>query len=137
VGGGLATLLAAWGGASAVAFYEGWLFFVEYWIAPWAAIVLVSFFAFRRRGAEAGPDRATPWSVPALAAYGIAVLAAVPFINRTPHFLGPISATLGGLDLSNLVSFASAGAIFYALTSWEERRSRAAVDHPLVSESEP
>jgi NCS1 family nucleobase:cation symporter-1 len=137
VGGGLATLLATWGGASAVAFYEGWLFFVEYWIAPWAAIVLVSFFAFRRRGAEAGPDRATPWSVPALAAYGIAVLAAVPFINRTPHFLGPISATLGGLDLSNLVSFASAGAIFYALTSWEERRSRAFVDHPLVSESEP
>lgn len=115
VGGVLATLLAAWGGATAVAFYQGWLFFVEYWIAPWAAIVLVSFFVFRRRGAEAEPDRAAPWGVSALAAYGFAVLAAVSFVNRGPQFLGPVSAALGGLDLSNLVSFVLAGAIFYVL----------------------
>jgi len=115
VGGVLATLLAAWGGASAVAFYEGWLFFVEYWIAPWAAIVLVSFFVFRRRGAEVEPDRAIRWSVPALAAYAVAVVAAVPFINRSPQFLGPVSRALGDLDLSNLVSFVLAGALFYAL----------------------
>ncbi len=123
VGGVLATLLAAWGGASAVAFYQGWLFFVEYWIAPWAAIVLVSFFVFRRRGAEVEPDRAIRWSVPALAAYGFAILAAVPFINRTPQFLGPVSRSLGGLDLSNLVSFVLAGAIFYALRMKQLRKA--------------
>ncbi|TLZ53146.1 MAG: hypothetical protein E6K18_01020 [Methanobacteriota archaeon] len=115
VGGSLAVVLAAWGGANAVAFYEGWLFFVEYWIAPWAAIVLVSFFIFRPRGAEPAPDRADRWSVPALTAYGVAVLAAIPFMNRTPTFVGPVSVALSGLDLSNLVSFGLAGALFYVL----------------------
>ena len=137
VGGAIATVLAVWGGTDRISFYEGWLFFVEYWIAPWAAIVLISFFVFRHRGAEPSPDRAPPWRVPALAAYIAAVLVAVPFMNRGARFVGPVSSALGGVDLSNLVSFAAASLLFYTLTSWEARRSRARVDHPLVSESEP
>ncbi|HYV08459.1 MAG TPA: cytosine permease [Thermoplasmata archaeon] len=137
VGGAIATGLAVWGGTDRISFYEGWLFFVEYWIAPWAAIVLISFFVFRHRGAEPSPDRAPPWRVPALAAYIAAVLVAVSFMNRGARFVGPVSSALGGVDLSNLVSFAAASLLFYTLTSWEARRSRARVDHPLVSESEP
>lgn len=136
VGGGLAVLLAAWGGASAVAFYEGWLFFVEYWIAPWAAIVLVSFFVLRSRGGEAAPDRATAWSVPALAAYAGAVLAAIPFIDRAPTFVGPVSAALGGLDLSNLVSFGVAGALFYLLRTVQLAKIRGVASQPRVEASE-
>ncbi len=137
VGGAIATVLAVWGGTDRISFYESWLFFVEYWIAPWAAIVLISFFVFRRRGAEPSPDTAPPWRVSAIAAYIAAVILAVPFMNRAPRFVGPVSSALGGVDLSNLISFAAASLLFYALTSRVERRSRATVDHPLVSESEP
>ncbi len=136
VGGAIATLLAVWGGSDRVSFYESWLFFVEYWIAPWAAIVLISFFVFRHRGAEPSPDTAPPWRVPALAAYTAAVIVAVPFMNRAPRFIGPVSSALGGVDLSNLVSFGAASLLFYVLTFRGERRSRTTVDHPLVSESE-
>jgi len=136
VGGAIATVLAVWGGTDRVSFYESWLFFVEYWIAPWAAIVLISFFVFRHRGAEPSPDTAPRWRLPALAAYTAAVIVAVPFMNRAPRFVGPVSSALGGVDLSNLVSFGAASLLFYVLASRGERRSRATVDHPVVSESE-
>src|SRR2546430_15027100 len=97
-----------WGGAHRISFCEGWLFFVEYWIAPWAAIVLVSFFVFRHRGMEPSPERARPWRVSALAAYVAAVLVAVPFMDRTPRVIGPVSGAIGGGCLSNPVSFFSA-----------------------------
>lgn len=124
VSGAIAIALAVWGGTDRISFYESWLFFVEYWIAPWAAIVLVSFFVFRRRGEEPSPDAARPWRISALAAYAAAVLVAIPFMDRAPRFVGPISSALGGLDLSNLLSFLSAGALFYFLRSREIRMAR-------------
>ncbi len=124
VGGAIATGLAVVGGAAGSAFYESWLFFVEYWIAPWAAIVLLSFLVFAPRGTEAPPDRARPWRSSALVAYGTAVLVAIPFMDQ-PAFVGPVSTALGGLDLSDLVSFLVAAVLFYALASREARLSRA------------
>ncbi len=124
VGGAIATGLAAFGGTNRISFYESWLFFVEYWIAPWAAIVLVSFFVFRRRGAESNPDMARPWHVSALSAYAAAVVVAIPFMDQAPRFVGPVSSGLGGLDLSDLVSFLFAGALFYLLRSRELRTTR-------------
>ena len=111
VEGAIATALAAWGGTNRISFYEGWLFFVEYWIAPWAAIVLVSFFVFNPRGAEPSPASARPWGTSALVAYAAAVPIAVPFMHQALGFVGPVSSALGGLDLSNLGSFLTA-AIF-------------------------
>ena len=119
VGGAIATVLAVLGGTDRIAFYESWLFFVEYWIAPWAAIVLVSFFVLRHRGAEPSAETAPPWRLSALAAYSAAVIVAVPFMDRAPRFIGPISSALGGVDLSNLVSFFSAAFLFYVLASRE------------------
>ncbi len=118
VGGVIATIFAVIGGAGGSAFYESWLFFVEYWIAPWAAIVLVSFLVFSPRGTEPTPDRARPWRSSALVAYAVAVLVAIPFMDQ-PAFLGPASAAMGGLDLSDLVSFVVATLLFYALVSRE------------------
>jgi len=119
VGGAIATALAAWGGTNRISFYEAWLFFVEYWIAPWAAIVLISFFVFRRRGAEPSPESARPWRMSALAAYAAAVLIAVPFMDQAPRFVGPISSALNGLDLSDVVSFLTAAVLFFVLASRE------------------
>jgi NCS1 family nucleobase:cation symporter-1 len=119
VAGAIATVLAVWGGTDRISFYESWLFFVEYWIAPWAAIVLISFFVLRHRGAEPSPETAPPWRVSALAAYIAAVIVAVPFMDRAPRFVGPISSALGGLDLSNLVSSFFAAVLFYVLASRE------------------
>jgi purine-cytosine permease-like protein len=73
--------------------------------------------------------------VPALAAYGVAVLAAIPFMDRAPTFVGPVSAALGGLDLSNLVSFGLAGALFYALRTVQ--LNRAAAFRDAVAASRP
>lgn len=122
VGGAIATIFALVGGAAGSAVYEGWLFFVEYWIAPWAAVVLVSFFVLSPRGTEARPDRARAWRSAALIAYGTAVLVAVPFMDQ-PAFLGPVSAAFGGLDISDLVSFVVAGILFYVLAGREVRTS--------------
>lgn len=124
VGGTIAIALAVWGGTDRISFYESWLFFVEYWIGPWAAIILVSFFVFRRRGAEPSPDTAPPLRVSALAAYVTALLVAIPFMDQAPRFVGPVSSALGGLDLSNLVSFLLAGALFFLLRSRELRTAR-------------
>ncbi len=134
VGGALATLFAVAGGAAGSVFYESWLFFVEYWIAPWAAIVLLSFLVFSPRGTESPPDRARPWRSAALLAYAAAILVAVPFIDQ-PAFVGPVSAALGGLDLSDLVSFLVAGLLFYVLASREARLAKASRRTGSPSES--
>ncbi len=134
VGGAIATGLAVVGGAAGSTFYESWLFFVEYWIAPWAAIVLMSFLVFAPRGTEAAPDRARPWRASALAAYAAAILVATPFMDQ-PAFLGPASAAMGGLDLSDLVSFVVAAALFYVLASREAARVRHAQGAASSSES--
>jgi len=126
VGGAIAIALAVWGGTDRISFYESWLFFVAYWIAPWAAVVLVSFFVFRRRGAEPSPETARPWRVPALVAYVAAVVVAVPFMSQAPRFVGPAASALGGLDLSNLISFLSAAILFYLLASREQGASERA-----------
>ncbi len=135
IGGAIATGLAVLGGANRD-LYEEWLLFVEYWIAPWAAIVLVSFFVFGRRGAEDKPDTARPWHVPALLSYAVALLVALPFMDQA-LFKGPIAKALGGLDLSNLVSFAGAALLFYAMAAREARRSKSAHIPPHVSGVKP
>ncbi len=134
VGGAIATVFAVLGGAGGSAFYESWLFFVEYWIAPWAAIILVSFFVFSPRGTEPPPDRAQPWRSSAIVSYAAAVLVAVPFMDQ-PAFLGPASAAMGGLDLSDLVSFVVAALLFYALASREARSANAARQSDVPSRS--
>ncbi len=125
LGGAIATVFAILGGATGSVVYEAWLFFVEYWIAPWTAIVLLSFFVLSPRGTEVLPNRARPWRAAALVSYAAAVLVAVPFMDQ-PAFVGPISAGLGGLDLSDLVSFSVAAVLFYVLASREARTRRAA-----------
>ncbi len=132
VGGAIATVLAVLGGAGGSTFYESWLFFVEYWIAPWTAIILVSFFILSPRGTESSPDRARPWRSSAIVAYAVAVLVAIPFMDQ-PAFLGPASAAMGGLDLSDLVSFLVAAFLFYGLAWREARLARAAPDAPRPS----
>ncbi len=133
VGGAIATVLAVVGGTAGSTFYESWLFFVEYWIAPWAAIVLVSFLVFTPRGTESPPNRSRPWRSSAIVAYAAAVLAAVPFMDQ-PAFLGPASAAMGGLDVSDLVSFGVAALLFYVLASREAHRTRAAQRSGATSE---
>ncbi len=134
VGGAIATVLAIVGGSAGSVFYESWLFFVEYWIAPWAAIVLLSFLVFSPRGTESPPDHARPWRSAALLAYTGAILVAIPFMDQ-PAFVGPIPAALGGLDLSDLVSFLVAAVLFYALASREARLSRVAKSTDSLSQS--
>lgn len=134
VGGVIATVFAIVGGSGGSAFYESWLFFVEYWIAPWAAIVLVSFFVFSPRGTELPPDRARSWRPSALVSYAAAVLVAIPFMDQ-PAFLGPASSAMGGLDLSDLISFVVAAVLFYVLASREARLSPAARGAGFPSES--
>ncbi len=134
VGGAIATVFAILGGVGGPVVYEEWLLFVAYWIAPWAAIILMSFFVFAPRGVEPPPDRARSWRPPALAAYAVAILVAVPFMDQ-PAFIGPASSALGGLDLSDLISFVVAAVLFYVLASREARSPRTAETPGLPSDS--
>ncbi len=132
VGGAIATAFAVIGGAGGSSFYTNWLLFVEYWIAPWAGIILVSFFVFAPRGTEAEPDRAEAWRAAAVVSYMVAVLVALPFMH-SPAFVGPASSALGGLDLSDVISFVTASLLFYALASREARGTGAEAGTSLAA----
>jgi nucleobase:cation symporter-1, NCS1 family len=98
-------------------FFENFLLLLAYWIMPWLALVLVDFYALGRttaaRVAEPGG-----WDVGALAAYGVAVAASVPFMVPSIQLgfpFGALAPLFGGADVSYFVSFGVALVLGFAL----------------------
>lgn len=102
-----------------VSFYEGFLLLLDYWVAPYLAIILIDFFLFRRRDyREVRGVAAFRWS--ALFSYTIGLAASVPFISwyYSPalHYTGVISSTyLGGADISYYVALLVTAVIYIVL----------------------
>jgi NCS1 family nucleobase:cation symporter-1 len=113
--------------------FESYLLFISYWIAPWAAVVLVD---WRLRGRKADVSRLSdfaslPSGLVALAALLVGFLASLPF--QTSTFGGEIAANTGlpintvaannlhYADFAYLVGFVVAGAIY-----WIAARSKVA-----------
>lgn len=90
------------------------LLLVSYWIPAFAAVVMVDWR--RRRGGDAFVDPATEVTARAdaavaLAAFVVAYLAAIPFMNTT-LFQGVVSRAWHGADLAYFVNFTVALAIY-------------------------
>jgi len=92
-------------------FYEGFLLLLDYWIMPWAGVLIATVYAGRGRGGARE----------ALAAYGVGLAASTPFMNLTPYgvqYVGPLAGAMGGADVSYFVSFAIAIIAYLALVGF-------------------
>jgi nucleobase:cation symporter-1, NCS1 family len=91
-----------------------------YLLVPWTALNLVDYFVVRR-GRYAVTALLEPsavygtWNVRGLTAYGIGLLAEVPFMVLPDLFVGPVAAAMGGLDLAFVVGLVVAAAVHLAL----------------------
>lgn len=115
--------LVAWvGHRSYYVGFENFLFLLAYWLAPWAAVVLVDFYLVRRgRYATAwfyDPRRRVRsgfW------AWAVAVACSVPFFNQS-LYVGAVASHLSHLgDISYYVGFVVAGGLYW----WWSRRAGA------------
>ncbi|HVB54361.1 MAG TPA: cytosine permease [Candidatus Acidoferrales bacterium] len=115
--GALGGLLATGGSnaTQAASQYSNFLLLLSYWIGPWVAVVLVDWY-FKHRGSyqlQSLYDQGSRVGIGTIAwLVGLAV--SVPFMNQS-WFVGPIPSAYPQLgDVSYLVSFVVAGAIFAA-----------------------
>lgn len=98
--------------------FENYLLFLSYWVAPWAAVVLVDWWS--RRGSVDRERllnlRLLPSGVPALVAFVVGFAASVPFMS-TALFIGPISSgVLHYADIAYVVGFVVAAIVYWALS---------------------
>lgn len=113
--GALGGLLAIGGSDpnAAAAQYSNFLLLLAYWISPWVAVVLVDWF-FKHRGSyelRALYDPSSTIRV-GLIAWLVGLGASIPFMNQT-WYVGPIPAAFPQVgDLTYLVGFVVAGAVF-------------------------
>jgi NCS1 family nucleobase:cation symporter-1 len=96
--------------------FENYLLLITYWIGPWAAIVLVD---WRMRGGRFDVRRVAdfarlPSGRNALVALVVGFVVSIPFFNQT-LFVGPAANALGGADVTYVVGFVVAGAIYWLL----------------------
>lgn len=99
--------------------YTNFLLFLDYWITPWLAIVLLDFYVLRQQRPE-GFANALAVNHQGLVSYLIGVAASVPFMGGELYH-GPLLAKLHGVDVSYFVGFLVAGVLYLAVT----RRERA------------
>jgi nucleobase:cation symporter-1, NCS1 family len=99
--------------------FENILLFVGYWIAPFCAIVMIDWHDHKDRyepsqlrAALSFRDLQAGW--PALAAFVLAFVAMVPFMN-TSVIEGPAARALHGADIAFYVGFVVAGLLYYWL----------------------
>ncbi len=96
--------------------FENFLFLLGYWLAPWAAVVLVDFFIIHK-----GEYPETIFYNPrrilnrGFWAWVIAIIISVPFFNQS-LYVGPIAYRYGHLgDISYYVSFVVAGLLYWII----------------------
>jgi nucleobase:cation symporter-1, NCS1 family len=118
--------------------FENILLFVGYWIAPFCAIVMIDWLDHKDRyepsqlrAALSFRDLRAGW--PAIAAFVLAFVAMVPFMN-TSVIEGPAARALHGADIAFYVGFVVAGLLYYWLRRAGASR-RANPDPELINPS--
>lgn len=104
--------------------FDQWMVSILVWISPWAAIVLVDYFAVRRGaldvatlypGGGAAPGRA--FNVHGLVSLAAGLLAAWSWqYGLVPAMQGPLARALGNTDFSWLSGSLVAGGLYFLLT---------------------
>lgn len=91
--------------------YTNFLLLLSYWVAPWAAVVLID--ALQRRGEESAAS--VPLWRPGFVAWLAGIAASVPFWSQA-WFTGPVAQRFPAIgDLSYEIGFAVSAAVMLAL----------------------
>jgi purine-cytosine permease-like protein len=115
-----ATIAVKFGG-NAIAYVNGVLEVMLYFLIPWTAVNLIDYF-FLRKGRYVIADLSTPrgiygaWGSRGMFAYAVGFLASVPFFVVPGVYTGPLAAKIGGSDIGWLVSLSSTS-LAYVLVS--------------------
>ncbi|MHB1812118.1 MAG: purine-cytosine permease family protein [Thermoplasmataceae archaeon] len=96
------------------AFYETFLFILDYWITPWIGVMIAEFFIVGRISKRSGISPG--FKKIGFVSYVLSIVVSIPFMNPGVIFIGPVSSLLGGVDTSYYVSFAAA-VILYSVLS--------------------
>jgi NCS1 family nucleobase:cation symporter-1 len=104
---------------------DGWLSGLVTWVAPWGAIMLVSFYFVQKQNVDVDALFEPPGSprVPdivweAIIPFVVGIVATWMFEYGIPSYLqGPAAKGLGGIDLSWLAGALVAGLLSYVLMS--------------------
>jgi len=108
-------------GGNAVTWVNAMLIVILYSLAPWTAVNLIDYFILRR-GRYILSDLFTPrgvygaWGARGLTAYGVGFLASLPFFVAPNVYVAPLARQLGGVDIGWLVSLATSGLAYLALS---------------------
>jgi len=116
----IATVLAELGYKTFLTSFEDFINVLLFFFVPWSVINLVDFYIVKK-GHYDVRSFFTPkgiyggWRLTALIPYVLALAAQVPFIDQT-LYVGPLVKPLGGADISWLVGFVVAGALYLLAT---------------------
>jgi NCS1 family nucleobase:cation symporter-1 len=108
-------------GGSAIAYVNGMLVMMLYFLMPWTAVNLLDYFVLRR-GHYSIPDLFRPdgiygsWGLRGLLAYAVGFLASAPFFVIPDVYTGPLAARLSGVDVGWLI-VALASSVCYLVSS--------------------
>ncbi|WP_329126127.1 purine-cytosine permease family protein [Streptomyces sp. NBC_01465] len=113
--------------------FQDFLLLTGYWLAPWAAVIIVAYW-WRERSTPVArlydPAHRYGWGLPAVL---VGVLTSLPFMSQS-LYTGPIAAAHPGLgDIGHFVGFAVAGLVFAALTAWKPAPVSAQATAPLIN----
>jgi NCS1 family nucleobase:cation symporter-1 len=87
------------------AFYEDFLFILDYWITPWIGIMIADFFIINKHQ-KFDTKKIPGFNKSGIFSYFIALLISIPFMDPGVIYEGIISKLyLGGVDISYYVSF--------------------------------
>jgi NCS1 family nucleobase:cation symporter-1 len=137
----IAALMLLWIGASvgfggnAIAYVNGMLVLMLYFLMPWTAVNLIDYFVLQR-GRYSIPDLFRPdgiygeWGMRGLTAYAVGFAASIPFFVVPGLYIGPIASRMGGVDVGWLVSGAVSAATYVLFNP----ASRAAAVQPVEAE---
>ncbi len=87
------------------AFYEDFLFLLDYWITPWLGIMIADFFIVNKN--KAFNFKSIPgFNISGILSYFLALAISIPFMDPGIIYEGVISKLyLGGVDISYYISF--------------------------------
>jgi nucleobase:cation symporter-1, NCS1 family len=112
------TLIAIKASSNFMTDLSNFLVFTLYLLVPWTAINLTDFYLIRRGQYDIpelfkanGIYGKVNWY--AILVYVLAVGVQFPFMNDTAVYVGPVSKSLGGADISWLVGFVFAAVVYY------------------------
>ncbi len=107
----LSIILGIYGYSSFYSYYEDFLYVLDYWITPWLGIIIADYLLSRGEITSISPG----YNVRTFIAYLVPIAISIPFIDPVPQLEGPISAMLGGVDISYFISFGLSMVFFYLL----------------------